>query len=865
MGTPRRVTDAQVKVLRSQLHRGASLCKAAMKANMDRKSARKYRALGQLPSEACKPHTWRTRPDPLAAVWPELAALLKNEPGLLAKTLWEWLQQAHPGKYPASVRRTLERRVRQWKAQHGPAKEIFFAQEHPPGRLAASDFTSMNEVQVTIQGEPFDHLVYHFVLTHSNWEHVTVCPSESFASLSSGWQNAVWALGAVPERHRTDRMTLAVHQDGHAEKFTANYQALLSHYGVSAEATNPYSGHENGDVESAHGHFKKAVAQALLLRGSRDFASRVAYEGWLRELVTTRNGGRIAKVAADLACCRPLPAARLEALERTRVRVSRMSTIRVKHNTYSVPARLIGEEVEVRIGMEEIEVWYAQQVVLRLERLRGQDNHRIDYRHVIGWLVRKPGAFARYVYRADLYPTTIFRRAYDALVSQQPGSADKEYVRLLHLASQIGEGPVEGVLAERLRLGQAVSALAVEMSLGRSAPATQAALVSVAAVDLQEYDSLLGEPWVAAGTPWTAGAESDNSEAHGCMIVDAAAPLAAAREEPACRLTIPNGNKEVTDELRERSSPGEGAAGIMPGHDAGPLRGGGPSGDRGVVELRDLSLGAGAARVPAAPPEAHRALAEGVQAAPGKELANVGPQAFAAEGSAAVACASERRFSGPAGECAGLWAAGIGQDACVVRRVAGAGALGPAGVVHEGWPARPGAAGGQARPAFAGDDQTPGPVGSVVHRRPGLCATKPRGDGGVIHAFGRALRARQRPGDQQSAVLEVGTDLQGFDDGGSGDRPPGASQRDCRDERAQLPDGESEEAQGDQRPGTVRAAWERWSARGPGRGEVTAVWGPGSAPGAVAALRLPPLRQDPTPPGIASICWGKIIVAKGER
>jgi hypothetical protein len=465
MGTLRRVTDAQVKVLRRLLQEGASLRQAAMKTDMDAKSARKYRAGGPLPSAARRPHTWRTRTDPLAGVWPELAALLQTEPSLLAKTLWDWLQQTYPGQYAASVRRTLERRVRQWKAQHGPAKEVFFAQEHPPGRLAASDFTWMNEVQVTIQGVAFDHLVYHWVLTHSNWEHVTVCFSESFTSLSTGWQNAVWDLGAVPQRHRTDRMTLAVHHDGNPEQFTANYQALMAHYGVTPEATNPARGHENGDAESAHGHFKKAVAQALLLRGSRDFASRTAYEQWLRDLVRTRNAARATRVARELAAMRRLPTARLETLERERVRVSRMSTIRVKHNTYSVPARLIGEAVEVRIGLEEIEVWYAQQLVQRMERLRGQDKHRIDYRHVIGWLVRKPGAFTRYVYREDLYPTTTYRRAYDALLGQQPGRADKEYVQLLYLASREGEQAVANVLKELLDGGRPISVLAVEARL----------------------------------------------------------------------------------------------------------------------------------------------------------------------------------------------------------------------------------------------------------------------------------------------------------------------------------------------------------------------------------------------------------------
>jgi hypothetical protein len=331
-----------------------------------------------------------------------VAEQLQREPRLQAKTLWEWLQRTQPGKYPESMRRTFERRVRQGKALYGSAKEVLFTQEHAPGRLAASDFTSMNELQVTMAGVPFPHLLYHFVLTCSNWEHVTLCFGEDFASLSTGLQNALGALGAVPERHRTDRLTLAVHHDGHPEQFTAKYRALLAHYGLHAEATNPASGHEHGDVESSHRHFKEAVEQALWLRGSRDFPSREDYWEFVLAVRAQRNAGRAAQVAVEMTHLRPLPAQRLETLERVRVRVRRGSTIRVKHNTYSVPARLLGEEVEARIGLEEIEVWYAQQLVQRRPRLRGQDQHHIDYRHIIGWLVRKPGAFARYVYREDL-------------------------------------------------------------------------------------------------------------------------------------------------------------------------------------------------------------------------------------------------------------------------------------------------------------------------------------------------------------------------------------------------------------------------------------------------------------------------------
>ena len=192
-----------------------------MKAGMDRKTARKYRDRGQLPSECRAQHGWRTRDDPLVDVWPRLLELLRAEPTLQAKTLVDWLQRQYPEHDWQRHRRTVERRVREWKAEHGPAKEVFFSQVHEPGRLGSSDFTHMDELGVTIQGQPFPHLVYHFVLTYSNWEHVTICFSESFASLSDGLQNALWELGGVPERHRTDRMTLAVHHDGNPEQYTA--------------------------------------------------------------------------------------------------------------------------------------------------------------------------------------------------------------------------------------------------------------------------------------------------------------------------------------------------------------------------------------------------------------------------------------------------------------------------------------------------------------------------------------------------------------------------------------------------------------------------------------------------------------------
>ena len=298
MGKGRRVTDAQVKELRQNLNRRASLQQAAMKAGMDRKTGRKYRDRGQLPSECRAARTWRTRVDPLVEVWPRLEELLQADTGLQAKTLVEVLRVEYPGQDWQSRRRTVERRVRQWKAEHGPAKEVYFSQVHEPGRLGSSDFTHMDGLNVTIQGQPFAHLVYHFVLTYSNWEHVTLCFSESFASLSEGLQNALWYLGASPERHRTDRMTLAVHHDGNLEQYTAKYQALMGHYGVTPEATNAYSGHENGDCEQGHRRFKEELDQALRLRANRDFVSRETYWKFVRELVARRNGRKRKEDAA---------------------------------------------------------------------------------------------------------------------------------------------------------------------------------------------------------------------------------------------------------------------------------------------------------------------------------------------------------------------------------------------------------------------------------------------------------------------------------------------------------------------------------------------------------------------------------------
>jgi hypothetical protein len=802
MGAGRQVTDAQVKEVRRNLNQGASLQKAAMKADMDRKTARKYRDRGQLPSDSRAAHIWRTRVDPLVNVWPRLQELLAREPGLQAKTLVEWLQRECPGQDWQRQRRTVERRVRQWKAEHGPAKEVFFSQVHEPGRLGSSDFTHLDSLGVTIQGQPFPHMAYHFVLTCSNWESITLCFSESFASLSEGLQNALWELGGVPLRHRTDRMTLAVHHDGNLEQYTARYQALMCHYGVTPEATNAYSGHENGDCEQSHRRFKDALAQELLLRGSRDFVSREDYWQFARALVARRNTSRGEKFEQEQPRLRPLPARRLETLERQRVRVGQGSTIQVKKNTYSVPARLIGEWVEARSGAEVIEVWYAGSQVQTMERLRGQSKHRIDYRHVIDWLVRKPGAFARYVYREELYPTVTYRRAYDALQAQQPGRADREYLRVLHLAAHDGESRVEAALVKLLDQGRPLSEQAVRTLLGSDTPLSVAAQVSVPAVDLRLYDALLE------------GASAVGSDMGMSPRDIGMSPV--------------DGNKEESDEPGRDGGVDALPAGTAFGDGAEPARGGGASGDGRVVELPELPAGVGAARVPATTAQPRRAVAEGLAAAVGEELVGAGPEASAGEGGTAVAWSLERRVFGPPRERVGVWSSGLGEDARAMRGGPGTGACGAVGAGDEMQPVGAGTAEGQARPAPEGDAAGPVTLGGLADRRPGLCAAEPGGDGSSVHAAGGALRAGQRAGDEQPGVLPMGADLQGSDDDGGSDRPAGASQRDRGVERVELSGGGGE------------ADAERAGREGDEGGLREAC---GSRSGGLAPLREPSLRS----------------------
>ncbi len=466
---------------------------AALRSGMDRKTARKYLELGTLPSVQKPLRDYRTRSDPFEGDWEWLAAQVEEPPGLEAKILFEALQRRRPNHYQDGQVRTLQRRLKRWRAEHGPDRRVFFSQLHRPGEALQLDFTRTGELAITIAGEAFMHLLCHVVLPYSNWQAVTVCLSESFLALKRGLQDAVFRIGRVPEFAQTDNSTAATHKlpDG-GRGFNEDYRDFVSHLGMTPRTTAVGEKEQNGDVEAANGAFKRRLRQELMLRGSSDFESVEAYEVWLQQVVKRLNVGRTERFAEDCAAMRQVRVARLAEFVEETLLVTSWSTIRVNRSPYSVPSRLIGETVRVRVFERQLEVYYADRLQLSIERVCGRDSHRINYRHIIWSLVQKPGAFARYRYREDLFPSLTFRRAFDAIYAQQPNvKGDLQYLRLLHLAAATTEAEVE--LALQLLLGDdkcpdvdMVKSLVgpVEVEVPEMAPFV---------ADLKGFDTLLAE------------------------------------------------------------------------------------------------------------------------------------------------------------------------------------------------------------------------------------------------------------------------------------------------------------------------------------------------------------------------------------
>lgn len=490
------VTDVQVRLLRQKMKQGLKQEAAAAAAGMSVRSARKWQE-GPLPSSTKKPREWRTRKDPFEAVWDSIIEplLLRDDGAVLeAKTLMDVLIEREPTQFSMNQVRTMQRRIRDWRALQGPSKEVYFPQEHLPGHEAGADFTCCNELGVMIKGEPFKHLLFELVLIYSRWTWACVALSETFEALVHGLQSALWALGGVPRQLLLDNMSAATHElkDGGGRGLNRRFDDVRVHMGLEhVRRINPGKSNENGAVESRHHRTKKALAQALILRGSSDFSSIREYETFVQATIErAHNRHCCERLELERRHLRPLPVSQLPTYTTSTVQVRRWSTIRVRERTYSVPSRLIGHDIEARLYPDILEVHYRGRLVETFPRLRGGQMHRIDYRHIINSLVRKPGAFAQYRFREELFPALSFRRAYDALRETHGDRADVEYVRVLKLAADGREALVDGALERLLTANQRFGSAEVQAIVAPREP--EVPVVHIGTPDLHQYDALLG-------------------------------------------------------------------------------------------------------------------------------------------------------------------------------------------------------------------------------------------------------------------------------------------------------------------------------------------------------------------------------------
>ena len=438
----RHITDRQMRLFMT-LKKTHNTEIAAAKSGFSRATGYRY-ARDPFLSERSAAPRGRRRPDPLVDIFEaEVVPILEASPGIRPVGVFRELMRRHPDLDPG-VRRTLERRIRVWRAAHGPEQEVIFRQKHEPGRQGLSDFTHMSSLGVSVAGQPLDHMLYHFRLAWSGFAHArVVLGGESFTALAEGLQGALWHLGGAPREHRTDSLSAAFRnlRKDEAEDMTERYRALCAHYGMTASRNNRGAAHENGAIEGPHGHLKRDIADALALRGSTDFDDLDAYRAFIAQVVGRANAHRAKRIEAECALLRDLPAVRATDYEEISVQVTSSSGFILRRVFYTVPSRLIGHRLGVRLYDDRLELFLsgAHQLTLPRGRARqhGPNEHVVNYRHVIHSLKRKPMALLHLIYRDALFPREAYRRCFErALERLSEREACRLTVALLALAHE---------------------------------------------------------------------------------------------------------------------------------------------------------------------------------------------------------------------------------------------------------------------------------------------------------------------------------------------------------------------------------------------------------------------------------------------
>ncbi|HEY9460717.1 MAG TPA: IS21 family transposase [Paralcaligenes sp.] len=448
------ITDQQIK-LYMEHRRDSTQAVAAAKAGISERSARRIDSQELQPGTAARP--WRTRADPLIDVWDTIVVpLLERSPSITTIGLFDHLCEHHADRFDPRARRTLERRVLAWRQLRGPDRDVIFLQTHAPGQLGIADFTVVDE-PVTVAHNPLHHRLLNYRLVASGWAYAqVVCGGESFSALSDGLQNAFWQSGGVPRELRTDSLSAAYKNRAEHDDFTRRFELLCRHYGIIATRNNRGVAHENGAIESPNNHLKRQLKQALLLRGSCDFTSLQNYNQFVQQLVARRNRRVVTAFKDEQRQLQPLPAGRSVNYSEHTLRVTRSSTIELRRVVYTVPSRLIGSRVTVRLFDTKLEIWCAQVHTLTLDRVYSPNKNTrvrsVDYRHVIEALVKKPRAFRYSQMRDELLPSHDYQMIWEYVDRTLAADAACQYiVRLLHLAKKTdNEGAIGRYVLGRL-------------------------------------------------------------------------------------------------------------------------------------------------------------------------------------------------------------------------------------------------------------------------------------------------------------------------------------------------------------------------------------------------------------------------------
>lgn len=480
-------TNQQIKILMRYINI-KTLEIAAAKADMSIKTAKKYLRLKKLPSEFKVPRNYSTRLDPFAKHWEQIENILKTRPGLQANQLLMYLIEEYPDHYNNRHLRSLQRRLQIWNAENGINRDVIFPQDILPGKQSQSDWTNMNSLKITINKQPFNHLLFHFMLPYSRWESVMICYSESLDSLTSGYEKAVWELGGTMPEHRTDNLSAATKKSGNKRTFTEKWKEFLDYYKVQPSRNNPGVSHENGSVEKSHDILKNAVRQQLIIRGHKDFSSLDEYQVFIDKIINKRNSFCKKSLAIEEPSLQKLPDTKWLAPIILDVRVNTASVVNILKMHYSVPSRLIGYHLRAYVYPNNIELYYGSKCLQKMPRVFKEDTTLgIDYRHIIDSLVRKPGAFFNYRYRQCLFPQTIFRKTYDKLIKLYPNTGHKIYLKILQLAKMYGEQQIARALKVTVEQKKKIT---IELLKENIAIPQKIPIVKIQKVPLSNYDQL---------------------------------------------------------------------------------------------------------------------------------------------------------------------------------------------------------------------------------------------------------------------------------------------------------------------------------------------------------------------------------------